>query len=82
MFLLISDDYCNNEANIYVGSTSTLSTKMTPVNRKMQMVMLYFILFLLDVVVTKDKDRVYDNNRQSRRKARTRQKLLIIVIDG
>ena len=44
--------------------------------------MLYFILFLLDVVVTRDKDRVYDNNRQSRKKAKTRQKLLIIVIDG
>ena len=56
--------------------------KMTAANRKMQMVIFYFILFLLDVVVTKGRDRVYDKSRQSIRNAKTRQKLLIIVIDG
>ena len=56
---------------------------MTPIDRKMQMVLLYFTLFLLDVVVTRGNDGITDNHHQSRmRRKKERQKLLIIVIDG
>ena len=58
-------------------------TMLSQINRKMQMVFV-LVLFLLDVAVTRQNDRVNDDRYQSRRGQRksTGQKLLIIVIDG